>query len=187
MNQSLATPPRPTWRKRLLQGAIFSAVLATGVAAVQLLPMQSAFAAGGLAAMHGPGPGPFGADLRERHGAMMQEHVRLVLNDIGASDAQKAKIDGLLRQAMDDQHADMERAHADFRLLKDLLAAPTIDIAKVNTVRAEQDQLALQTSRRLTDTALAVAQQLTPAQRQKLGAHLDELFARHHGGPPPRD
>jgi Spy/CpxP family protein refolding chaperone len=183
MNQTLSNNARPTWRKRLLQGAVFSAVLATGVAAVQLLPVQAALAAGDAPAH---GAGPFG-DMREHHREMMRDHVQKVLTDIGASDAQRAKIEGLLHQAMEDQHADMERAHADFKLLKDLLTAPTIDIAKVNTVRAEQDQLALQTSRRLTDTAVAVAQQLTPAQRQKLGAHFDEMFARHHGGRPPRD
>jgi Spy/CpxP family protein refolding chaperone len=75
----------------------------------------------------------------------------------------------------------MERLHADMQLMKQLLTAPSIDVAKFNTVRAEQEQLALQTSRRLADTALAVAQQLTPQQRQALGKEIDAMFARHHG------
>ena len=179
MNHTNSPATRVSWRQRLLKGAVLSAVFAAGVATVQLLPSPAAFASD-LAGLHGPGPGG-DADMRERHRAMMHDHLQRVLTDAGTSEAQRKKIEGIVRAAMDDQHADMERMHADMKLLKELLTAPTIDIAKVTTVRAEQEQLAIQTSRRLTDTALAIAQQLTPAQRQALGKQIDEMFARHHG------
>jgi Spy/CpxP family protein refolding chaperone len=113
----------------------------------------------------------------------MHDHLQRVLADAGVGEAQRTKIDGILKSAMDAQHDDMERMHADFGLMKDLLTAPTIDVAKFNTVRAEQEQIAIATTRRLTDAALAVAQQLTPQQRQALGRELSAMMERHHGGP----
>jgi Spy/CpxP family protein refolding chaperone len=180
MNESLPTPSHvPSWRSRLLKGAVFSAMVAAGVATVQLLPNAVAFAADGVAAAHG-GPGPFG-DMRERHAARMHDHLQRVLADAGTTEAQRQKIEGIVRASMEAQHADMERMHADMKLMKELLTAPTIDVAKFNTVRAEQDQLAVQTSRRIADTALTIAQQLTPKQRQALGKEIDAMFERHHG------
>jgi Spy/CpxP family protein refolding chaperone len=175
MNDTTPVAPRKSWRKRLLQGAFLTSALAVGVAAVQLLPADIARAA--AEAVHGDHD-----SMRERHRARMHDHMQRVLVDAGVGEAQRAKIDGIVKAAMDDQHADMERMHADMKLLKELLTAPTIDTAKVATVRAEQEQLALQAARRLADTALAVAQQLTPQQRQALGKELDRMFERHHGG-----
>jgi Spy/CpxP family protein refolding chaperone len=163
-----------SFRKRLLQGAFLTSALAVGVAAVQLVPAHVAYAA--TDAIHGDH-----ATIRERHRARMHDHLQRVLADAGATEAQRARIDAIVEAAMQDQHADMERMHADMKLLKELLTAPAIDTAKVATVRAEQEQLALQTTRRLVDTAVAIAQQLTPQQRQMLGKELDAMMARHHG------
>jgi Spy/CpxP family protein refolding chaperone len=180
MNESLPTASHaPSWRSRLLKGVALSAVFAAGVATVQLLPNAVAFAADGVAAAHG-GPGPFG-DMHERHAARMHDHIQRVLADAGTSEAQRTKIEAIVKASMQAQHADMERMHADMKLMKQLLTAPTIDVAKFNTVRAEQDQLAMQTSRRFADTALTIAQQLTPQQRQALGKEIDAMFERHHG------
>jgi protein CpxP len=178
MNETNSPATRTPWRKRLLKGAALSVALAGAVAAVQLVPSHAALAAGdGHAGVHGA----FGG--HERHRARMHDHMQRVLADAGASEAQRAKIDEIVRRSMEDQHEDMERMHADMKLLKQLLVAPVIDTAKVTTVRAEQEQLAMQSTRRMVDTAVAIAQQLTPQQRQKLGAELDRMMARHHGGP----
>jgi Spy/CpxP family protein refolding chaperone len=178
MNQTVPTPSRASWRKRLLQGVALSSALAAGVAFVPLAPSHAAYAAG-----EGAGPhhaAPFG-DLREAHRQRMHDHIHRVLADAGVGDAQRTRIDGILQAAMDAQHADMERMHGDMKLMKDLLTAPTIDTAKFNTVRAEQEQLAIAGTRRLTDAALAIAQQLTPAQRLALGKEIDAMMQRHHG------
>ena len=174
MNDSIPTA-RPSWRMRLAQGAVLSATLAIGVGAAQLLPAHAAFAADGVAGLHG--------DLREEHRARMHEHMQRVLADAGTTQAQRNRIEALVRGAMEAQHADMERLHADMKLLGELLVAPTIDTARVATVRAEQEQIALQTARRVADTALAVAQQLTPQQRKAVGTEIERMFERHHGGP----
>jgi Spy/CpxP family protein refolding chaperone len=165
-----------TLRKRLLQGAFLTTALAVGVAAVQLVPAHVAYAA--EAALSGDHDA-----MRDRHRQMMHDHLQRVLADAGVGQAQRDRIDAIIQASMDDQHEDMERMHADMKLLKELLTAPTIDTAKVATVRAEQEQLTLQSVRRLTDTALVVAQQLTPQQRQALGKEIDRMFERHHGGP----
>ena len=102
----------------------------------------------------------------------------------GANDAQKQQIHALMKQAMTAEHADMENYHASFGHLKTLLAADPIDDTAIATLRTEQDRLALSASRRLSDTAVAVAHILTPAQRVKLGAEIDQMMdshmAQHH-------
>jgi len=67
-----------------------------------------------------------------------------------------------------------------------MTAAATSCETAVARVRSEQDQLMLGTSHRLSDTMLAVARVLTPAQRAKLGEEIDRMMAEHgghhHGG-----
>ena len=76
MNESVPTAARASWRQRLAKGAVLSAAIAVGVATAQLLPSPSAFAAG-MASMHGGGEPS--AEMRERHHAMMHDHVQRVL------------------------------------------------------------------------------------------------------------
>ena len=89
-----------------------------------------------------------------------------------------------MKQAMDTEHADMQDYHASVGRLKTLLTANPIDDSAVATLRAEQDRLALAASRGLSDTAVAVARVLTPTQRVKLGAEIDQMMdspmAHHH-------
>jgi Spy/CpxP family protein refolding chaperone len=114
----------------------------------------------------------------------MHAHFDKVLTEAGASDAQKQKIQAIMKQAMDTEHADMQDYHASVGRLKTLLTANPIDDSAVATLRAEQDRLALAASRGLSDTAVAVARVLTPTQRVKLGAEIDRMMdspmAHHH-------
>jgi Spy/CpxP family protein refolding chaperone len=115
------------------------------------------------------------------HHEQMHAHARQVLEDAGATAEQQRRIKGLVDKAMLDQHADFEAYHASLRDLKTLLTAPAVDVRAVAAARAEQDELLLSTNRRLVDTATAIAQELTPAQRQKVGAEIDRMFAAHLG------
>lgn len=171
------------WKATLLRSCALTAALAIGSMAVYLTVPNLARAVGAsttgngsafLQHMHGGAPSP-----EELHA-----HVDKVLTEAGVSDAQKQQIHALMKQAMTAEHADMQNYHATFGQLKTLLAADPIDDAAIATLRADQDRLALSASQRLSDTAVAVARLLTPAQRVKLGAEIDQMMdshmAQHH-------
>ncbi|TZF89624.1 Spy/CpxP family protein refolding chaperone [Cognatilysobacter lacus] len=117
--------------------------------------------------------------------ARLHEHVEGVLTKAGASAAQRQAIDGIMVESMRAQHADFARYHAGLGALKTLLAAPRIDVAAVERVRSQQDQVLLDTDRRLTETVLRIARVLTPEQRRALSTDIDAMMANaigHHSG-----
>ena len=61
-----------------------------------------------------------------------------------------------------------------------LLAAPRIDEGAVEKLRAEQDALFVDISRRISETAVQVARTLTPEQRKALSAEIDRRMASGH-------
>ena len=135
------------------------------------------------------GAGAFAVD---RHLAMHGEidasaHVDHMLKhlyvEIDATDAQKAQIDPLVRQAMQDlkpMHTQLHNAHVQ---ALQMLTQPTIDRAALEASRAQNMQLADQASKRLVQLIADVGDVLTPAQRQKLAAHLGKMHGggMHHG------
>ncbi len=126
----------------------------------------------GMAAMH--------------HGMMMSAspadisaHVDHVLKhlyvEIDATDAQKAQIDPLVKQAVSDLmplHAQAQSAHAQF---VQALTQKTIDRNSLEAAREAHLQLADQASRRIVQLIADVGTVLTPAQRQALANHLQQL------------
>lgn len=181
MNDNIEIRQHPSRRSGLFRALALTAVVAAGTVALYATSSPSALAASVMAS-------PVGQGFLSMHGgdhAAMHAHFLEVLTDAGANEAQKQRIEAIVSDAMTTQHADMQRYHDTAHRLKDVLAAPGIDLTAVNAIRAEQDQLALGTSRRITDTALAISQVLTAPQRQKLGAHIDEMIASrmgHHQG-----
>lgn len=120
--------------------------------------------------------------MERMHGhshAQMHAHFEQVLVDAGTSPAQRQQIHGIMKAAMEAEHADMRAYHASCGQLKDLLDTPAIDQGALAAVRLDQDRLALAMSRRLSDTALRVAQVLTPDQRRTLGGEIDRMM--HNG------
>lgn len=147
---------------------IAGAGLSAGVAALA----QS----GGMSALH--------------HGMMMSgnpsdmsAHVDHVLKhlyvEIDATDAQKAQIDPLVRQAMSDLmplHSQAQSAHTQFI---QALTQPTLDRNSLEAAREAHMQLAAQASKRFVQLIGDVGDILTPAQRQALANHIQKL----HGMP----
>jgi Spy/CpxP family protein refolding chaperone len=123
------------------------------------------------------------------HGSMMSgspgdmaAHIEHVVQhlyiEIGATDAQKAQIDPLVKQALDDLaplHAQAQSAHAQ---LVRAFAQDPIDRNSLEAAREAHMQLADQASRRIAQLVGDVGSVLTPAQRQKLADHLQQM----HGG-----
>jgi periplasmic protein CpxP/Spy len=117
--------------------------------------------------------------------ADMAAHVDHVLKhlyvEIEATDAQKAQIDPLVKQAMSDLaplHAQAHAAHAQFT---QALTQATVDRNALEAAREAHIQLAEQASKRFVQLIGDVGEILTPTQRQALAKHIEQI----HGMPAP--
>jgi Spy/CpxP family protein refolding chaperone len=148
--------------------------------------------AGGLslyaaqAAQAGPGGGHRGGHgFGDEAGFAMGggRHFGRLLGSVNATDAQKAQI----KAAWDKARPQLETLRGEHRKVREelqkTLAAATIDPAKVETLRRQSVQLMDKTSAVTTQAFLTSAQVLTPEQRQKAAAALEQ---RHDRGPKPK-
>jgi Spy/CpxP family protein refolding chaperone len=97
--------------------------------------------------------------------------------EVDATEAQKAQIGPLVKQAVDDLlplHTQIRATRAQAELA---LTQTTVDRASLEAVRQQHLQLAEQASKRLSQLVGDVGDVLTPAQRQALIAHLDRMHA----------
>lgn len=129
------------------------------------------------------------------HGSMMSgnpadmaAHINQVVQhlyvEINATDAQKAQIDPLVKQALDDLtplHSQAASAHAQF--VRAFTQDP-IDRNSLEAARQAHVQLADQASRRIAELVADVGSVLTPAQRQKVADHLQQMHGMHSGATP---
>lgn len=173
------THPSPSRRFRATGKALAVALaFCLGGAATYAATAPSALAATVVAGIDGPG---WMARLHGHSPAELHAHFTEVLTQAGVDDARQQQVHAIVQGAMQAEHADMRHYHATWGALERLLAAPQLDEAAIEKVRAEQDALFLDTSRRLTETAVQVARTLTPTQRQALRAEIDRRMAsRHH-------
>jgi len=175
--------PRPSRLRRFLVGSalvVFGAMIGVGTTALS----QDY---GPRRGWHDDGPrgGPGGSGRLGWHGGPMGggpfltpgRIERLVDRGLWAADAssdQKQKITAILRAAADDLYA-LRQKHLDGRKeIADTLAAPTIDRDKLETLRAQQMQLAEAASKRLTAAVADAGDVLTPAQRAELAKRIEE-------------
>lgn len=140
-------------------GAVLAGTFVAGGLTLPVIAAQAQDAA--MSGMMG-GPG---------HGAMngmMTAHIQQVLDKVGATAEQKARIEAILHAgfaSMTAAHADMQTTHA---RLRQLLTAPAIDRQALEALRASQIASLDQASRKLVDSFADAAEVLTPAQRAKL-------------------
>jgi Spy/CpxP family protein refolding chaperone len=118
--------------------------------------------------------GPMAGQSPEQH----HEHMLAMLTKVGASDAQKAQIEGIMKPAMDDMKATHEAHFAAFKQFHEAISAPSIDRARLESLRAEQVKSLDAASKRLVTAISDAVEILTPEQRAKLV----EEFGKHHGG-----
>lgn len=172
------TTPSPSPRSHSAGKALAVALaFCLGSTATYFATAPSALAATVVAGIDGPG---WMARLHGHTHAELHAHFDEVLARAGVDDARKQQIATIVSGAMQAEHADMRRYHATWASLQQLLAAPRIDEGAVEKVRAEQDALFVDTSRRLSETAVQIARSLTPAQRQALSAEIDRRMASGH-------
>jgi len=104
-----------------------------------------------------------------------------ILDAACASDAQRAQIKAVwtgLRPQLQALREQRMKLHED---LRKALTAPTIDSAAVDRLRQQGVHLAEQGSTLITQGIVQSAQVLTPDQRQKVAAQMEQ-HPRHHRG-----
>ena len=139
---------------------------------------------GGVAALaNGSGACGWHHGMMIGHGtADVSAHVDKMLKhlyvEIDASDAQKAQITPMVKQAVSDLlplHAQLQAAHA--QAVQGLTQSP-VDRTALETARVAHLQLADQASKRLVQLIADVSDVLTPAQRDALAEHLKQLHGK---------
>jgi len=142
-----------------------------------------AFSVGVVALAQGDGMGGLHHGMMSGSPAEVTAHVDHVLQhlyvEIDATDTQKAQIDPLVKQAMSDLmplHSQGQSAHAQFI---QAFTQSTIDRNSLEAAREAHLQLADQASRRIVQLIADVGSVLTPAQRQKLADHLQQMHGMH--------
>jgi Spy/CpxP family protein refolding chaperone len=129
-----------------------------------------AHSAGGAGMHHG---GPMSAADVDNHVDRMLQHIYA---EIDVTDAQKAQIEPLVKQAVAECAPLHERFHAAHADILALLGADRIDRNAIETLRSENMRLADDATKRITQLIGDVADVLTPAQRKAFVARI----AQHH-------
>jgi Spy/CpxP family protein refolding chaperone len=127
------------------------------------------------------------------HGSMMDgthsaaevnAHVDHMLKhfyvEIDATDAQKAQIGPLVKQAVNDLLPLHTQAHTAHQHALDALTQATLDRGALEAARVEHLQLADQASKRLVQLMGDVGDVLTPTQRKAFSDHLQQLHGMKH-------
>ena len=115
---------------------------------------------------------PMTADEITAHTDMFLQHVYV---ETAATDAQKAQIEPLVRQALTDLLPLHDHARDFHQQALAALSGDRVDRVALETLRAEHMQAADAASRRITQALADVADVLTPAQRKALAAHVAQL------------
>jgi Spy/CpxP family protein refolding chaperone len=162
-----AGAPRSRARRWTLLGVSAAALGAAGAMMAHRQAIAGPMGFGG----HGPGhgwPGGFGdgdpAALAKRIEAM----VAFALADVDASPEQRERIATILKAAANDLQSSRRQHMQARRESMQLLAAPTIDRARLEKLRIEQMQLGDATSRRMLQALMDSAEVLNAEQRAKL-------------------
>ena len=130
-------------------------------------------------AMGGPGYGHMGHMGGKGFGSdFMEFRMNKMLDRVDATDEQKQKIKAIFEKTRDTLKAERKEAKAGDNRQKmiDILKAPTIDAAAVETLRADRTARMEARSKAMTAAIVEAANVLTPEQRVKLA---DEM--QHHG------
>ncbi len=108
--------------------------------------------------------------------------VKYALKATDATDEQRARVTAILQATAADVHALADEHRGFHEQLHEILAAQTVDRARLEAVRAEGVSLADQASKRLAQGVADAADVLTPEQRAALAERMHKRRRWHHDG-----
>jgi Spy/CpxP family protein refolding chaperone len=161
------TPSNP--RRRFFKLAAASTAVA-GLGGIGL----NALAEGG----RGYGRGPIDPARAEEHLDRMLKHLYV---EIDATDAQKQKLEPIVKEAAKDLRPLREKAREARLKGVELLASEKLDRGAIEKARVESIRAADATSKRFTKALTDVAEVLTPEQRKTLAARMQRRGHRRGG------
>jgi Spy/CpxP family protein refolding chaperone len=168
-----AAAPAPAVSNRRMRRWTVIGLGVTALAAVGALGAQRHAQAHPMG-FGGPGPG-FGGwhgGMNDMDPAAMTRRIEAMvafsLADIDASPEQRERITAIMKAAATDLQSSRTQHMQARRRSMELLAAPKIDRAQLEKLRAEQMQLGDAASRRMLQAMMDSAEVLAPEQRSKL-------------------
>ena len=171
--QPPSAPAADNPRRRFFRRAAIATVIATLATGVGL----TAFAYGhGFGGWHRGGfmGGQLDPAKLDEHLDRMLKHLYV---EVDATDVQKQRLAPIVKTAARDLMPLRDRMRQGRLQAVALLSQPSVDRALLESLRADQLQMAEQASRRLTQALADVADVLTPEQRKQLA----ERAERWHG------
>jgi Spy/CpxP family protein refolding chaperone len=174
MSKTTQVPgPEQRPRRRFFRRAAIATLIGGLAAGIGL----KAFAQGGFGGCRGGGfmAGPLDPARVDEHLERMLKHLYV---EIDATDEQKQKLAPIVKQAARDLLPLRERMRDARKKALEVLTQDSIDRTAIETLRAEQLQLAEQASKRIAQSLADAAEVLTPAQRKELALRVE----RHRGG-----
>jgi periplasmic protein CpxP/Spy len=160
-------PPRRPWFNRMT----FVAFVAGAALAGSVVALASA---SGMDGWH-HGMMMNGTPTAAQVSAHVEHMLKHLYVEIDATEAQKAQIEPLVKQAVNDLlplHAQLQASHAQ---AIEGLTQPTIDRAALEAARTTHVQLFDQSSKRIVQLIADIGDVLTPAQRSALVSHLKQM------------
>jgi Spy/CpxP family protein refolding chaperone len=135
------------------------------------------------ACSHGPhrgwGDGPMSGQMDPERAARFTEKMAdRIVSEVDGTPEQKQRIAAIAQGAMTDLMPMREKVRDGRRRSVELLRAPTIDRAAIETLRAEQIALADGASKRFAQAMADTAEVLTPEQRVKLADRMQRRMGR---------
>ena len=157
--------------------------------AVALVLIGGGFALGAasVATAHGDmdGGGMMGGWNHHHHGpriGAIQHMVRGALDNVGATAAQEDKVHDIIANASISLDKDGDDKGAMKKQVLELMKAPTLDRAAFDKLRADKVAAMDAKSKTIEDALFEAASQLSPEQRTKLVANVQERMEHHRWG-----
>ena len=162
----------------LKSGPLRSAAAVLRWTMVSVLVVAAAAVAVSAEAQERPhGPGGHGMMMFGGPPEHMGRRIDHMLDGLGASDAQRSQIKQIAAAAATDLRAQREAGRALHERGLQIFAAPNVDAAAAESVRAQIQAQRDQASRRTLQAMLDISKVLTPEQRAKLGERMKQRSA----------
>jgi len=129
---------------------------------------------------HSPYASGSGIDV-EKIGKMTEKRLDHMLDEVDASDEQKAKANEIVKRSLSEGAPKAGQLRDSRQQFAKLLAAPTLDKAAIEQLRVEQIHGADEMSKIAIQTMVQVAEVLTPEQRKNLAEEIADKMEHRRG------